>query len=163
MSLCLQGCAALTHLRLAFDEWALCNMQCLGAMKALHTLCLEAELVGSLECHALYDLGPHIRVLRLLGGAASQSFVETPDWKDFLLTLFDRLINLECFETTQDCRELVHAASMQGQQEEDEFYDGLMICKLWQLYVAVDRQSLMLRGVLRSKDSVGLMQSMCEE
>jgi len=87
-------------------------------MKTLHTLCLEADSLASLECHMLYGLGPHIPVLRLLGSAASRSFVGIPDWKDFLFTLFETFGTLQCFETTQDARALVHAASIQSQQEE---------------------------------------------
>jgi len=146
---------------LLFDEWALCNVQCLGAIETLHTLSLEADSVASLECHALYELGPHIRVLRLMGSAASLSFAEIPDWRDFLFTLFEYLCSLKCFETTQDARALVHAASLQSQQEEQtKACNGLIIWKFWHLYVVLDRHSSALRGVLRCRNNVGLLHKM---
>ena len=139
----------------------LCNVQCLGAIETLHTLCLEADAVESRERHTLYDLGPHIRVLRLLGSAASLSIMEVSGWKVFLLTLFETLGSLECFETTRDARALVHAASMQSHQEEQgRACNGLILWRFWHLYVVVDRHSSALRGVLRSRNSVGLLQKM---
>lgn len=160
MSHALQGFKALSHLHLVFDEWAVCNIQRLCAMETLHTLCLEADSVASLECHTLYELGPHISVLRLLGCAASRSFVEVPDWKDFLFTLFDRLGNLECFETSQDARAWVRAASSQFQQEEQQdVCDGLIVWRFWHLYVVVDRQSSALKGVLRDVSNLCLLQN----
>ena len=135
-------------------------MQCIGAIETLHTLSLEADSVASLESHTLYELGQHIRVLRLLGSAASLSIMEVSDWKVFLFTLFETLGSLECFETTQDARALVHAASMQSQQEEQgRACKGLIIWRFWHLYVVVDRHSSALRGILRSKDNVGLLQN----
>ena len=116
-----------------------------------------------MEYDTLYELGPHIRVLRLLGGAASRSFVETPDWEDFLPTLFRRLSGLECFETTQDARALVRAASAKPEQEEQGVFqdrDSLVMWKIWGLYVVVDRGSSALRGVLRNKNGVGLLHDM---
>ena len=157
---CLQDCAALEHLHLVFDEWPYCNITCVGAIKTLRTLYLEPDSEASLEYETLYKLGPHIRILRLLGGAASRSFVEVPDWKDFLPTLFRTVSNLECFETTQDARALVHAASSHSQQQElGELCDGLTMWKIWHLYVVVDKRSTALRGVLRRKDNVGLLHS----
>lgn len=159
-SSCLQGCTALTYLHVLFDEWALSNVQYLGAIKTVHTVCLEADSVGTLECHTLYELGPHIRVLRLMGRAASLSFVEVPDWKGFLFTLFERLSSLECFETTHDARVLVHAASMQSQQElQEEACNSTITLRFWHLYVIVERHSSALRGVLRSQDNVALLQN----
>ena len=152
-----QGCAALEHLHLVFDEWTFSNITCIGSIKSLHVLCLEPDSAASVESHMLYELGSNVRTLRLLGGAASRSFVEEPDWKEFLTTLFVSLDRLECFETTRDARALVHSASMQS-QEPAEICDGLMMLKFWHLYVVVDRQSLALRGVLRSKDKMGLLQ-----
>ena len=155
---CLQGCAALSHLHLVFDEWAYCNITCVGAIQTLHILCLEPDSVASLEYRTLYKLGPHVSILRLLGRAASLSFVEVPDWKDFLFTLFGTLSNLECFETTQDARALVAAASLHSQEEGSAaICDNLLILRFWHLYVVVDRHSSALRGVLRRKDSVGLL------
>jgi len=52
-------------------------------------MCLEADSVASLERHTLYQLGPHIRILRSLGSAASLSIAEVHGWKDFLFTLFE--------------------------------------------------------------------------
>jgi len=136
-------------------------MQCLGAIEMLHTLYLEADSVASLEYHTLYEPGSHIHVLRLLGGAASRSFVEVPDWKNFLSTLFETLSSLECFETTQDARQLVLSASMQTHQEVSEkSCKGLIVRQFWHLYVVVDMRSSALKGVLRSKDNIGLLQDM---
>ena len=160
----LQGCTALNYIHVLFDEWTLCNVQCLGAIKTVHTLCLEADSVASLECHTLCELGSHVRVLRLMGRAASLSFVEVPDWKEFLFTLFESLSSLECFETTQDARAVVQAASMQSQQEsQGGACNGSIILRFWHLYVIVERHSSALRGVLRSKDNVALLQNVsCE-
>ena len=158
MSLALQGCTALEHLHLVFDEWNFSNIACIGAIKPLHILCLEPDCAASVESQMLYELGSNVRILRLLGGAASKSFVEEPDWKEFLTTLFVSLNRLECFETTHNARALVHAALMQAQEEEPaEVSDGLMVLKFWHLYVVVDRHSSALRGVLRSKDNLGLL------
>ena len=95
----LQGCTALKYIHVLFDEWTLCSVQCLGAMKTVHILCFAADSVASLECHTLYELGSHGRVLRLMGRAASLLHVEVSDWKDFLFTLSESLSSLECFET----------------------------------------------------------------
>ncbi len=73
----------------------------------------------------LYELGPHISVLRLLGCAASRAFVEVPDWKAFLFTLFERLGSLQCFETSQDATVLVRAASQSQQEEQQNVCDGV--------------------------------------
>ena len=144
----MQGCAALEHVHLVFDDWVPDNVQCFGTIKTLRTLCLEAGLVSSLDCHTLYKFGPQIRVLRLLGAATSQSLVEISDWKQFLFTLFETLGSLECLETTQDARALVQKASMQSQQEEQGgACNGMIICRFWHLYVVLDRHSSALRGV----------------
>ena len=158
MSLALQGCAALEHLHLVFDEWTFSNITCVGSIKPLRTLCLEPDAAASVESHMLYELGSHVQILRLLGGAASRSFVEEPDWKEFLTTLFATLDHLECFETTRDARALVHSASVLSREEVPaEFCDDLMMLKFWHLYVVVDRHSTALRCVLRSKDKAGLL------
>ena len=159
----MQDWGALNHIHLVFDEWAYGNIKCVGAIKSLRTLCLEPDARASVEYDTLYDLGPHIRILRLLGGAASRSFVEVPDWEEFLPTLFRRLSQLECFETTQDARALVSAASAEPEQAEQGAFqdrDWLVMRRIWDLYVVVDRRSTALRGVLRSKDSVGLLHDM---
>ena len=163
-SSCLQDCTALSHLHVVFDEWPFCNTRCFSAMDTLHTLCLEADSAGTLECNMLYELGQHIRVLRILGGAASQPFVEIPDWKDFLFTLFERLGSLECFETALDVRKLMFAKSTQSEHEEPwNSRNSTSIWKFWHLYVVVDRHSLALKGVLRSRDNVDLLRNICVE
>ena len=81
----LQGCTALKYIHVLFDEWTLCSVQCLGAMKTVHILCFAADSVASLECHTLYELGSHGRVLRLMGRAASLLHVEVFDWKAHFL------------------------------------------------------------------------------
>ena len=158
---CLQGCVILRHLHLVFDEWALCNVQCLSAIETLHTLCFEADSVESLEYDTLYRLGAHIRILKLSGGAVSRSVVEIPDWKFFLFMLFETLGSLECFETTQDAEALVHAISVQSQQEEQQgkACKGLIVWRFWHVYVVVDRRSSALRGVLQAETKVSLLQS----
>ena len=158
MSLALQGCAALEHLHLVLEEWPFGTLPCVGAIKPGRILGLEQAAAASVESHMLYELGPHVQILRLLGGAASRSFVEEPDWKEFLTTLFATLNHLECFETTRDARALVHSASVLSREEVPaEFCDDLMMLKFWHLYVVVDRHSSRLRGVLRSKDKTGLL------
>ena len=90
--------------------------------------------------------------------------MEVSDWKKFLFTLFEKLCSLKCFETTQDARALVHAASMQSQHEEQgRACRGLTTWRFWHLYVVVDRHSSALRGILRSKDDVSLLQNMSEK
>ena len=163
MSHAVQGFRALTHLHLVFDDWILINLQCLCAVETLHTLCLEADSVASLECHMLYELGPHISVLRLLGCAASRAFVEVPDWKAFLFTLFERLGSLQCFETSQDATVLVRAASQSQQEEQQNVCDGVRVWRFWHLYVVVDRQTLAIKGILRDVSNLCLLQNASAE
>ena len=110
----------------------------------------------------LCELGQHIRILRLLGGAASQPFVNLPDWKIFVFTLFETLSCLQCFEVALDVGQLMTAGSLQSQHEDSRnSCESIIVRKFWHLYVAVDRLSLTVKGVLRSRDDVALLCNVC--
>ena len=154
----LQGCTELRHLHLVFDEWNFQNLACISEMELLHVLCLESDSAVSMDYQVLYEFGQHVRILRLLGGAAARSFVELPDWKDFLTVLFSSLSGLRLFETNQDASRLVDAARLHLQQGSvGELCDGLVIWPLGHLFVVADSQSLGLRGILRSRECLGLL------
>ncbi len=100
--------------------------------------------------------------LGALGGAASQPFVNFPDWKNFLFTLFENLSSLQCFEAALDLGLLMPAESVQPQHEDPwHFYKSISVRKFWHLYVAVDRLSLAVKGILRSRDDVALLRNVC--
>ena len=110
----------------------------------------------------LYELGQHIRILRLLGGAASQPFLNISDWKSFLFTLFENLSCLQCFEAALDLGQLMPAESLQSQHEDSRnSCESIIVRKFWHLYVAVDRLSLTVKGVLRSREDVALLRNVC--
>ena len=110
----------------------------------------------------LYELGQHIRILRLLGAAVSQQFVDFPDWKNFILTLFENLGSLKCFEAALDLKKLMPAESVQPQHEDPwHFCESISVRKFWHLYVAVDRLTSAVKGILRSRDDVALLRNIC--